>query len=125
MSSFDNNNSTSIPDSTATSMGATGATTLVAAPGAGSRLAIDRIRVYLATNTTGLVEMSFREGASGSLKYRTYGNSIGTAPLSVDFTNPWILDTATAFQAVCSVTAASTPTVYIDVSYRIVAGNLR
>ena len=98
------------PAYTSTSLGATGATSLVSAPGSNNSLVIDFIHIVNQTNTTGQVEITLREGAAGSTHLRTYSFSLGAAPidqLSLDV--PLVVDSNAALQVVCSVTAASTP----------------
>lgn len=104
---------------TNSSFGATGATSLVAAPAAGSSIRINDIIVNNNTNTTAFVQVGFREGAGGSIYFYHQSQSIG-ASQPISLTLPWLVDTATAFQATCSVTAASTPSVQVAVHYEIV-----
>lgn len=104
----------SMPLYTSTAVTATGATTLVDAPAAGSRLVIHRLRVYLLTNTTQQVESQF----NGALFF-SQGLSLGTAPLDLNLDQcPWAMDTATALTFACTLAAASTPTLRVEVLFQ-------
>lgn len=106
----------SLPLYTNTTVTATGATTLVAAPGAGQRLVIHHLRVYLLTNTTQQVESEFN-GPPGM--FFSQGNSIGTMPLNVDLTaSPWAMDTNTALTFAATLGANSTPTIRVQVLFQ-------
>ena len=106
----------SLPLYTLTTVTATGATTLVAAPGAGQRIVVHNLRVYLLTNTTSQVESDFN-GPGGM--FFSQGLSIGTAPLSADLDgSPWALDTNTALTFACTLSAASTPTIRVQVLFQ-------
>lgn len=105
----------SLPNYTASSIGATGATTLVAAPAAGRRIVVQRLRVYLLTTTTQNVESQFNGGM-----FFSQGATQGTAPLDIDLVGtPWALDTATALTFACTLGAASTPSARVEVLFQI------
>lgn len=109
-----------LPLYTSTTMGATGATTLVSAPAAGQSLLIHSLHVIPQTNTTGYMEVTFREGAAGSTHFRTLSNSLGALAISRNLDVPITVDTATSWQAIMSVTAASTPSVWIGIGYQVI-----
>lgn len=114
------NRYTTLPLFTASTIKATGATNLVSAPTAGKSVVILDVHLNNQTTTTGFQELSLREGASGPLLYRAYAQTANQNIYQKSWRdNPWILDTATAFVAVCSVTAASSPGLEITVMYRI------
>ena len=111
---------TTLPLFTTTTIKATGATTLVGSVGANLSVVILDINVNNQTNTTGYMEMTFREGAAGTLHYRMYSPSTGANVFQKSFQmEPWILDTNASFYAVMSVTAASSPAAEVTVMYRI------
>ena len=101
---------------TSTTLGATGASTLVSAPGTNEVLEVFHIHAVNRTNTTGFIELSFRDGAAGNLMFPQYSQSIGLI-FDMDLTIPWRLTSAQAMQCVLSVTAASTPSVLVTVGY--------
>ena len=106
----------SLPLYTVTTVTATGATTLVAAPGAGQRIVVHGLRVYLLTNTTQLVESEFN-GTPGM--FFSQGNSLGTSPLNIDLTgSPWALADNAALTYACTLSAASTPTLRVQVLFQ-------
>ena len=105
---------------TATTMGATGATTLVSAPAAGSSTRILQIQVINQTTTTGFVELGFRD-SDGTAYVRHVSNSLAASQVFEFGDKPWLLSTAGGLQAVLSVTAASTPSVRIAVQYETVS----
>lgn len=118
MSLFERNYTTRTLYTSAT-MAATGATTLVAAPGGDISIVVHSLHVLLNTTTTGRQEVSFREGAGGALRYRSHGISLGTIIFQKEFNIPWIIDTNTAFLSVLSITAASTPGAEVTVGFRL------
>ena len=108
---------------TVTSFVDTGATTLVAAPGAGYALAVEAIHGMPVTTTTGLNDLSWRQnGTSTGLRMWTgaFALSAGSAITDRTFDPPWVLDANVGLMAVLSLTTASTPTVYINARYRVV-----
>jgi hypothetical protein len=112
---------TTLPLLTTSTIKATGATTLVAAPGAGKSICVFMVGGNNQTNSTGYAELALQEGAGGTLRFREYNNSLGTHFMDRNFLEtPWILDTNTAFLVVASVTAASSPGAEITVQYRII-----
>ena len=111
-----------IPLATTTSFVDTGATSLVASPGAGFAIAVSNIHAIPITTTTGLNDLSWRQnGTSTGLRMWTgaFALSAGTVIIDKAFDPPWVLDANQPLVAVLSLTAASTPTVYINVAYRI------
>lgn len=110
---------------TSSSFSDTGATTLVAAPGAGKAIAVHHLFAVPITTTAGFNDLSFRNnGTTTGIRMWT-GNwalSAGSSIVNKDFgQNPWILDPNVGLQAVLSLTAASTPSVTLNVVYRIVS----
>lgn len=114
--------SASLPLATGLSITATGATSLVAAPGAGRQIAVQTMRVYLMTTTTGQVETAFLDGTTTATPmFNAIGISLGAATLDRDMqASPWFLATNSALLFRCSVSAASTPTARVEVIYQIV-----
>ena len=116
-------NRVGLPLATSTSFVDTGATAAVAAPGAGFAIAVSNIHAMPITTTVGLNDLSWRQnGTSTGLRIWTgaFALSAGTAIIDKAFDPPWVLDANQPLVAVLSLTAASTPTVYISVAYRIV-----
>lgn len=109
---------TTLPLFTMPSITATGATSLVAAPGTNLSIVVHSLYATLMTTTTGRSEISFREDSNGASQYRSRSTTVGEI-LSKEFTIPWILETNTAFVGALSCSGASTPTVEITVGYRI------
>lgn len=104
----------SLPLYTSSTISATGATTLVAAPGAGQRLAVHMLRVVLMTTTAGQVQSEFNASM-----FWNAGFSVGTLPLDRDLqASPWALDTDTALTFACTVSAASTPSLRVEVLFQ-------
>ena len=118
----DENNYATLKLFTTTTMGATGATSLVAAPATGLAVAIFDIQAANQTNTTGFIELGFSP-TDAAAQFRKYNNSLGSDIIQINMIDPWILDTQTSFRAVLSVTAASTPSLRITVGYRILIRN--
>ena len=117
------NNGTGRPLATVTSFVDTGATSLVAAPGAGLAIAVSHVHAMPITTTAGLNDLSFRNnGTTTGLRMFTgaFALSAGSAIINQTFDPPWVLDANVPFMAVLSLTTASTPTVYINVRYQIV-----
>ena len=105
-----------LPFWTSTTIGATGTTNLVAAPGAGVSLVVLKARVINFTNTTGFVDLQFVENATTTAsRLRSLSSSIAAAPLDGLAQEPWLLDTNLSLDAVLSVTAASTPSVRVEI----------
>ena len=102
-------NFSSLPKWTSSSISATGATTLVSAPAAGYALAIHHIRVVSETTTSGQVQSVFLDGTTASVRFWSEGISLGADFILRDLVNPWVLDTASALQFACTVSASSTP----------------
>ena len=117
---YENRDSFSLPLNTQTTIGGTGATTMVAAPGAGKSIVLDMFRIQFRTDTTADIECFFRGDTTGSGRFRTLTNLTSTAmPIFVQLEQPWILPSNSVLQFVLSVTAASTPAADIEVTYRI------
>lgn len=114
--------SASLPRWTASSIGATGATSLVAAPGAGKQIAVQAVRVWGMTNTTGQVQGAFLDGTTTAQRLWHVGISLGAAFIDRDLqAAPWFLDTNSALQYACTVSASSTPTLFVEVCFQVVA----
>ena len=97
---------------------------MVAAPGAGKQLAVDRLRVAITTDTSSRIESYFKDGATTTAKsmFRTLATLTGTADgvaLDVELNPPWILAENSALAFDYSCTAASTGAVEIQAGYRI------
>ena len=121
--SYDTNNNWSVPLFTATTFSATGATSLVAAPGAGYHIAVDGLRVVPTVDTSSDQDISFRspDTTTATLMFRSLSTLTDTASwFSADLQTPWVLPTNSALQAVLSITAASTPGAYVEGRYRTV-----
>lgn len=98
---------------TTTAITATGATTLVAALGTGLSILVHQLRVVSLTVTTADVEISFNNSAGAAGHFYAAGTVIGEL-LNMDFASkPLILETNTALLVICSVGAASTPTLRV------------
>ena len=126
MAGYETSDRYGLPLGTAATMAITGATTLVAAPAAGSAIAVDAITVTYTTDTTGRMDVYARQSdaAAATGMFRTFSNMTLSAAnnsvgLNAELAIPWMLDTATSLQFVLSVSAASTPGVSISVRYRI------
>ena len=111
---------------TSSTIGATGATTLVTAPGTNQSLLLDSVIVTNKTTTTGIVEGFINQTTTVGGIYFT-SNPFGVAVtggvpgviLSIDFTVPWILETNAALSFIGSISASSTPALYIFAKGRI------
>ena len=101
---------------TTTAIAATGATTLVAAPGTNAALYVDSLRVVSLTTTTALVEFSFGDTTTVGHFFGA-GTGIGTI-LDLHFPKPWQLSTNSALSFAATVSAASTPTLRVTVRVR-------
>lgn len=114
-----------LPLNTTTTMGATGATTLVAAPAAGSSIVLDSLRITLTTDTSSRTDIWIHAASlTASAIGRSYTSMTLTAangPTVVDkhYNPPLHLPSATALLATLSIAAASTPGASIEVAYRI------
>ena len=108
------------PTTASVGVGATGATTLVAAPAAGNQIAVDWLRVDLRTDTTAFIESFFTWSDAAAPYFRTRATQTGTTtPLFIQFQDPWILPSATSLGFNFSVTAASTGAATVTVGYRL------
>lgn len=111
---------------TSSTLAATGATTMVAAPAAGSAIAIDKVRVVFRADTSGRSEVWLgpTTTVAGAIGLVSGNLTLSTGDLSAGFNNtydpPSILATATALLAVLTHTAASTPGAIVEVDYRII-----
>lgn len=126
MAGFETSDRYGVPLATGTTMAATGATTLVGAPAAGSAIAVDAIHVAYTTDTSSRIDAYAREtdAAAGTGMFRTFSNmTLSAANNGVAFTRelstPWVLNSATSLQFVNTVAAASTPGLSISIRYRI------
>lgn len=120
---LDTSNRMGLPLATVTSFVDTGATAAVAAPGAGYAIAVSHIHAMPVTTTAGFNDLSWRQnGTTTGLRMWTgaWALSAGSAIINQTFDPPWVLDANQPLIAVLSLTAASTPTVYINVRYQIV-----
>ena len=120
---YENFQSFALPYWTGTTQAATGATTLVSAPGAGLRIAVDGLRVVITTDTTLRIPFNFYENTTTAGMF--YGNQSatngGVVPLSMDLTTPWLLQTNASLGFVIGA-MASTPGCAIEIRYRSVTG---
>ena len=122
MSLLESFDKVSRPFATVTSFVDTGATSLVAAPGTGLAIAVTRLFAIPVTTTGGFNDLSFRQnGTTTGLRFWTgaWALSAGSTILDREFDPPWILDENQPLIAVLSLTASSTPTVYVNATYRI------
>lgn len=120
---LDASSRTGLPLGTATSFVDTGATSLVAAPGAGLAIAVSHLYAIPITTTAGFNDLSFRQnGTTTGLRMFTgaWALSAGSAILNMTFDPPWLLDANQPLVAVLSLTTASTPTVYVNARYQLV-----
>ena|SRR3990167_3310469 len=116
-----NLDSASLPKWTASSIAATGATTLVSAPGAGYAIAVQEVRVVGMTTTTGQVQGAFLDGTTTARRLWHEGLSLGAVFLDRSMESaPLVLDTNTALQYACTVSAASTPSLFVEVCFQVV-----
>ena len=104
---------------TGTSINATGATTPVAAQGAGTHIAVYFLRVVLTTSTAGYIETFVREATSTAMFRSAAIGTVGAVTLVQALDNPWVLSTNTALQFVSTISAASTPGAELMVGYRV------
>lgn len=112
--------SASMPLHTSSAISATGATTLVSAPGAGKQIAVQAVRVWGMTNTTGQMQGAFFDGSAQ--RFWHVGISLGAALIDRDLqASPSLWNTNTALQYACTVSAASTPGLFVEVVYQIVS----
>lgn len=110
-----------LPRWTSTTMGATGATNLVAAPGAGISIHVFEARYVNFTNTAGFADLRLVEGnTTTASRLRSLSNSIGAVPLDNIKNTAFTLDTNASLDAVLSVTAASTPSILIEVGFQLI-----
>lgn len=119
--SFESRQGWALPYWTNASQAATGATTLVASPGAGLRIAVDGLRVTISTDTASRIPCWFFEDTSTIQAFYSNQNlTIGASALNVDLQTPWLLQTNTALGfAIGSM--GSTPGVVVDIRYRVVS----
>lgn len=101
---------------TTSAITATGATTLVNAISTNTSILVDHLRVISLTATTGFVEFSFGDTTTVG-HYFGAGNAVGEL-LSIDFSEPWRLETNSALIFLASIGAASTPTLRVTARIR-------
>lgn len=124
MAGYENLSRYGDPLYTSTTMGATGASTLVGAPTAGIAIAIDHVKILITTDTSGLVDAYFSPAATASSIGRVYTNRTATSAntglaLEKTYDPPVIIGTATALQVMVTISAASTPGASFEVGYRL------
>jgi len=129
MGSYETSDRFGLPQFTSTSVGATGSTNVVSAPGAGNALAIDSIRIFISTDTAGendtflrassLTALSVTASSSNAMFRTLYSQTQTTLALDTQLSEPWILDTNTALVFALTISAASTPGAQVEVRYRI------
>lgn len=122
---YENSDKFGLPLYAATSFGATGATTLVAAPGTGVSIAVDGLYSFISVDTAGKHDSYFyAETITTGIMFRTLqAQTTGAVPLNADLQTPWMLETNSSLRCSMSLTAASTPGLHIAVRYRLVRRN--